>query len=80
MSTASAASGNARKPVVLVLAIIGALAIIVGILWMLGVAPGFLNVGSHVKASSGHHLYRGAVAIIVGLALGVFAFIQSRKS
>jgi hypothetical protein len=79
VSTASAASGSGRKPIVLILAIIGVLAIIVGILWMLGVAPGFLDVGSRVK-DSGHHLIRGAVAIVVGLGLGVFAFIQNRKS
>ena len=78
MSTASAASGSGRKPVVLVLAIIGVLAIIIGILWMVGAAPAFLNVGSHVH--KGGHLIRGAVAVVVGLGLGVFAFIQNKKS
>jgi uncharacterized membrane protein YidH (DUF202 family) len=78
VSTASAASGSGRKPVVLVLAVIGVLAIIVGILWMVGATPAFLNVGSHVH--KGGHLIRGAVAVVVGLGLGVFAWIQNKKS
>ncbi len=78
MSTASAASGSGRKPVVLILAIIGVLAIIVGILWMVGATPAFLNVGSHVH--KGGHLIRGAVALVVGIGLGVFAWIQNKKS
>jgi uncharacterized membrane protein YidH (DUF202 family) len=78
VSTASAASGSGRKPVVLILAIIGVLAIIVGILWMVGATPAFLNVGSHVH--KGGHLIRGAVALVVGIGLGVFAWIQNKKS
>ncbi len=79
VSTTSAASGS-KKPVVLILAIIGVLAIIVGILYMVGATPAFLNIGSHVHNKGGGHLIRGAVAIVVGLGLGVFAFIQNKKS
>jgi len=78
VSTASAASGSGRKPVVLVLAIIAVVAIIIGVLWMVGATPAFLNVGSHVH--KGGHLIRGAVAIVVGLGLGVFAWIQNKKA
>ncbi len=80
MSAASAAGGAGRKPVVLILAVVGVIALIVGILWFAGVAPGFLNAGSHVKNSGGHHLIRGAVAVVVGLALMVFAWIQNKRS
>jgi fumarate reductase subunit C len=79
VSTTSAASGIGRKPVVLVLAIVGVVVLIIGILWFLGVTPSFLNIGSHVK-SGGHHLIRGAVAAVVGIALLVFAFIQNKKA
>jgi len=80
VSTASAASGSGagRKPVVLVLAVIGVVAIIIGVLWMVGATPAFLNVGSHVH--KGGHLIRGAVALVVGLGLGVFAWIQNKKA
>jgi hypothetical protein len=78
VSTTSTASGTGRKPLVIALAVIGVVAIVVGILWFVGAAPGFLNVGSHVK--HGGHLFRGGVAAVVGLGLLVFAWIQNKKS
>ncbi len=78
MSTADATSASGRKPVVLALAVIGVVALIVGILWFVGAAPGFLNVGSHVK--HGSHLFRGGVAAVIGLGLVVFAWIQNKKA
>jgi hypothetical protein len=78
VSTASAASGSGRKPVVLVLAVVGVVALVVGILWFVGAAPAFLNVGSHVK--HGGHLFRGGVAAVIGLGLLVFAWIQNKKA
>jgi uncharacterized membrane protein YidH (DUF202 family) len=77
VSTTSTASGT-RKPLVIVLAVVGVVAIIVGILWFTGAAPHFLNLGSHVK--HGGHLFRGGVAAIVGVGLLVFAWIQNKKS
>jgi len=85
VSTASAAtdtpsgtsSGN-KKPVVIALAVVGVIALIVGILWFVGAAPSFLNVGSHVK--HGGHLFRGGVAAVIGLGLLVFAWIQNKKA
>ena len=78
MSTTNTASGT-RKPLVIVLAVVGVVAIIVGILWFVGAAPSFLNVGSHVKGHGGH-LFRGGVAAIVGIGLLVFAWIQNKKA
>lgn len=78
MSTASAASGTGRKPVVIALAVVGVVALVVGILWFVGAAPGFLNVGSHVK--HGGHLFRGGVAAVIGLGLLAFAWIQNKKA
>jgi hypothetical protein len=72
------ASTGSKKPIVIALAAVGAVALIVGILWFVGAAPGFLNVGSHVK--HGSHLFRGGVAAIVGLGLLVFAWIQNKKA
>jgi len=64
---------------VIALAVVGVVAIIVGILWFTGTAPAFLNIGSHVK-HHGNHLFRGAVAAVVGIGLLVFAFIQNKKA
>lgn len=63
---------------VLALAVIGVVALVVGILWFVGAAPGFLDVGSHVK--HGGHLFRGGVAAVVGLGLLAFAWIQNKKA
>ncbi len=54
------------------------MALVVGILWFVGAAPGFLNVGSHVK--HGSHLFRGGVAAVIGLGLVAFAWIQNKKA
>jgi uncharacterized membrane protein YidH (DUF202 family) len=78
VSAMNTASGT-RKPVVIILAVLGVVALIVGILWFTGAAPHFLNVGSHVKGHGGH-LFRGGVAAIVGVGLLIFAFIQNKKS
>jgi len=77
VSTASTASGSGKKPLVVVLAVVGVVAIIVGILWFVGAAPSFLNMGSHVK--HGGHLFRGGVAAIVGIGALVYAWIQNKK-
>ncbi|MBO0825759.1 MAG: hypothetical protein J2P28_24140 [Actinobacteria bacterium] len=63
-------SGGSKRSLSVILFIIGLIAVIVGILWFAGVAPSFLNAGSHVKNSGGSHLYRGAAAVVVGLILG----------
>ncbi len=71
-------SGGSKRTVVLILGVLGALAIILGILYFAGATPSFLNSGSHVK--SGGHLIRGAVCLVVGIALGVGAWWQNKKS
>lgn len=77
MSTSSTASDTSKKPLVIVLAVIGVLAIIAGILYFAGASPAFLNIGSHVK--HGNHLYRGAVAVVVGLVALGYAWFKSKK-
>ncbi len=67
-----------NKPLALVLAIVGVLAIIVGILWFAGATPSFLNIGSHVK--SGGHLFRGGAAVVVGLVALFGARVVSKRT
>jgi uncharacterized protein YqhQ len=82
VSTESAApatsSATSKKPMVIALAVVGVVALVIGILWFAGAAPSFLNVGSHVK--HGGHIFRGAVGAVIGLALLAFAFIQNKKA
>ena len=78
MSTSGMASGSGKKPLVIVLAVVGVLAIVAGILYFAGVAPSFLNIGSHVK--HGGHLYRGVVSVVVGLVLVGYAWFTSKKA
>ncbi len=85
MSSASVSSGasTSKKPLVIILAVIGIVAIIVGILYLVGgsAVPHFLVAGSHVKGK-GHHLARGGVAIIVGIAalIGSWFATKSKSS
>lgn len=78
MSSASIGGSSSKRPLVIVLAVVGVIAVIVGVLWFAGVAPGFLNAGSHVH--KGGHLIRGSVAAIVGVAALVYAWFLNKKS
>jgi hypothetical protein len=71
-------SGGSKRTVVIVLGVLSLLAIILGILYFAGATPSFLNSGSHVK--SGGHNIRGAVVLVVGLALGAAAWWQNKKA
>ena len=84
MSSASVSSGTStsRKPLVIVLAVVGIVLIVVGVLYLIGgsAIPHFLVAGSHVK--KGHHLARGGVALVVGIAalIGSWFATKSRSS
>ena len=81
MSTASVPGGasTSRKPLVIVLAVIGVLAIIVGVLYMVAGSsmPSFLDAGSHVH--KGNHLARGGVALVVGLACLIGSWFSTKS-
>jgi hypothetical protein len=72
-------SGDSRRSLTIILAIVAVIAIILGILWFAGAAPSFLDSGSHVKTSSGGHVYRGTAAVVVGLVLGGAAWFSRKK-
>ena len=81
MSSASVSSGasTSRKPLVIILAVIGIVAIILGILYFIGgsAVPHFLVAGSHVK--KGSHLARGGVALVVGIAALVGSWFATKS-
>jgi threonine/homoserine/homoserine lactone efflux protein len=80
VSTASVSGGasSSRKPLVIILAVIGIVAIVVGILYMVAgnSLPSFLTAGSHVH--KGNHLARGGVALVLGVACLIGAWFSSK--
>ena len=72
-------SGGSKRSLTIILAIVALIALIVGILWFAGAAPSFLNSGSHVKGTSGNHIYRGTAAVVVALVLGGAAWFTRKK-
>ena len=78
MSSETVSSASSKRSLAIILAVVAVVAIILGILWLGGWAPHFLNSGSHVK-HNGHHLYRGLVAMVVGVAAGVGAWWTNKK-
>ena len=80
MSSTSVSGGTStsKKPLVIILVVIGVLAIIVGILYMVAGTslPSFLTAGSHVH--KGNHLARGGVALVIGVACLIGAWFSSK--
>jgi len=78
--SSASVTGAGRKPLVIVLAVIGVLAIVLGILYFVdgSALPGFLTAGSHVK--KGNHNARGAVSAVVGVAALAGAWIMNKRS
>jgi uncharacterized membrane protein HdeD (DUF308 family) len=81
VSTASVSGGasSSKKPLIVVLAVIGIVAIILGVLYMVAGSslPSFLTSGSHVH--KGNHLARGGVALVVGIAAFIGAWFSSKS-
>jgi hypothetical protein len=81
VSTASVSGGasTSKKPLVIILAVIGVVAIIVGVLYMVAgnSMPSFLTAGSHVH--KGNHLARGGVALVVGLACLIGSWFSTKS-
>jgi hypothetical protein len=78
MSSASTPGAPpSRAPLVIILAVIGILAIIAGILYVSGAANSlhFMDGARH----KGHHEIRAIVSFVVGIAFLVGAFIAARS-
>jgi hypothetical protein len=81
VSSASVSGGSVtrKRPIIVILAVIGIVAIIVGVLYMVAGSslPSFMVAGSHVH--KGGHLIRGAAALVVGVAALAGAWLSGRK-
>ena len=78
-SVSGGASAGSRKPLFIVLAVIGVLALALGVLYLVAgnSLPGFLTAGSHVK--SGNHNIRGIVCLVVGVVVLIGSWITGRS-
>lgn len=82
MSSQSVPGGvGSKRPLVIALAVVGAVFIILAILFFAGVGMGPLDtIGHSGKVNHGSHDIRGAVSAVIGvLALGG-AWFMNRKS
>ena len=78
MSSASAPGGSAnRGPLVIILAVIGILAIIAGILYISGAANSLHFMDGSVH--HGHHQIRAIVSFVVGIAFLIGAYIARSR-
>jgi uncharacterized membrane protein YidH (DUF202 family) len=77
VSTASAPARSSNRALTIVLAVLGILAVILGVLYVAGALNSvhFL-VGSHHK---GHHTVRAAISLVVGVVLLILAWAASRS-
>jgi uncharacterized membrane protein YidH (DUF202 family) len=76
-SAPTSGGSPSRRALAVILAIIGVLAIIAGILYVAGAANSLhFMVGSVHK---GHHLVRAAVSFVVGIALLTGAWFAARR-
>ena len=78
MSSASAPGGSAnRGPLVIILAVIGILAIIAGILYVSGAANSLHFMSGSVH--HGHHAIRAIVSFVVGIAFLIGEYIAKSR-
>ena len=79
MSSVSNAGGQpSRRPIALVLAIIGVLGIILGIVYLAVPAGNLPSIFGHTTPANGHHTVRMAVSFVIGVACLVGAYFVNR--
>lgn len=80
MSSASDAGGqSSKRPLAIVLAIIGVLGIILGIVYLAVPAGSLPSIFGHTHPANGHHVVRMAVSFVLGVAFLVAAFLVNRS-
>lgn len=77
MSYQSVSSAGSKRSLAIILAVVAVIALVLGVLWMTGTAPSFLDSGSHVK--HGNHLFRGIAGFVVAIACGAGAWWTGKK-
>jgi hypothetical protein len=67
-----------RRPIALVLAIVGALFIILGIVYLAVPAGNLPSLLGHTHPANGHHVVRMAVSFVIGVACLVGAWFVNK--
>lgn len=81
MSSVSNAGGQpSKRPIALVLAIIGVLGIILGIVYLAVPAGNLPSIFGHTTPANGHHQVRMIVSFVVGVACLVGAWFVNKSS
>jgi hypothetical protein len=81
VSSVSNAGGQpSKRPIALVLAIIGVLGIILGIVYLAVPAGNLPSIFGHTTPANGHHVVRMAVSFVIGVACLVAAWFVNRGS
>lgn len=79
MSSVSNAGGQpSKRPIALVLAIIGVLGIILGIVYVAVPAGNLPSIFGHTTPANGHHTVRMAVSFVIGVACLVGAYFVNK--
>ena len=79
MSSDSDAGGQpSKRPIALVLAIIGALFVILGIVYLAVPAGNLPSILGHTTPANGHHVVRMTVSFVIGVACLVGAWFVNR--
>ena len=80
MSSVSNAGGQpSKRPIALVLAVIGVLGIILGIVYLAVPAGNLPSIFGHTTPANGHHVVRMAVAFVIGVACLVGAWFVNKS-
>lgn len=81
MSSVSNAGGQpSKRPIALVLAIIGVLGIILGIVYLAVPAGNLPSIFGHTTPANGHHQVRMIVSFVIGVACLVGAWFVNKGS
>jgi cytochrome c biogenesis protein CcdA len=79
VSSVSNAGGQpSKRPIALVLAIIGVLGIILGIVYVAVPAGNLPSIFGHTTPANGHHTVRMAVSFVIGVACLVGAYFVNK--
>jgi hypothetical protein len=79
VSSVSNAGGQpSRRPIALVLAIIGVLGIILGIVYLAVPAGNLPSIFGHTTPANGHHQVRMIVSFVIGVACLVGAYFVNK--
>jgi len=78
-SVSNAGGQSSKRPVAIVLAIIGVLGIILGIVYLAVPAGNLPAIFGHTHPANGHHSVRMAASFVIGVALLVAAYFVNKS-